>query len=320
MRRTREPTSDRATIERLFELLAMRNAQGMDFESMHSALEAADAFFGAGAPDPKGEVEVNLGDCWAVLRIPETGEQGDQSANRVLVYFHGGGFCIGSPTAERGLTLRMAASLGVPVLVPDYRKAPTNPFPAAVHDAVAAVRWISGPKAREWIGPEPTLVLGGTSAGANLALEAALHLRDEHDPAFDRIAGIFCITGWFDLTNSSASQVELEGSDPILDPALTEAFAAAYLPEGKRDDPAASPLYADLTGLPPVRIDGASSDTLRDDSRRLADALDGAGVDYEFVEWESMPHMFPYFWAMLEEGAAYLDNELPSWFERVSAG
>jgi monoterpene epsilon-lactone hydrolase len=313
MRAERNPSSDRDTIARLFELLSMRSAQEMSFSEQHLALEAADAFFGAGAPEPSEEVDVDVGESTAVLRIPQ-----NLRPSRAVVYFHGGGFCIGSPKSERGLTLRIADALGAPVLVSDYRLAPEFSFPAALHDAVAAVRWVASPQAERLLGEVSSVVVGGTSAGANLAVTSALSLRDSDDEMFAKISAIFCVTGWFDITNSSPSQRELAGRDPILGSQLTEAFANAYVPDGPRDDPLVSPVYADLTGLPPIRLDGAGEDSLRDDSRRLAQALEDASVDTTFVEWKSMPHMFPFFATMLKEGHSFIYDELPGWIQEVA--
>ncbi len=315
MRSRRPARSDSATISRLFELLEMRGAQDMSFGALHAALEAADAFFGAGAAPPETEVEVRLGSCEAVLRAPKKRRPG-----RLIVYFHGGGFCIGSAKSERGLTLRIAEALESPILVPNYRLAPRHRFPAALEDAKAAVSWAISSDAADLLGGVSACVVGGTSAGANLAVSACTALRDERGDIGEKIPAIFCITGWFDLTNSSRSQAEMAGKDPILSSELTEAFAGAYVPDELRADPRVSPLYARLEGLPPIRVDGAERDTLRDDSSRFAEALERAGVDVESVEWEAMPHMFPYFAEVLEEGRIYIYEELPRWVGEAAPG
>lgn len=313
MRREYDPHTGSETIGRLFELLSMRNAEDMTLGAQRSALEAADAFFGADAPDPLEEVELNLGRFAVVVRVPPNRRPG-----RAVVYFHGGGFCIGSPKSERGLSLRIAEALHSAIIVADYRLAPEHPYPAALEDAIDAVRWTASSTAGDLLGDTTSIVVGGTSAGANLAVTSLLSLRDSGDPAFEKVAAVFCITGWFDVTNSSASQGELQGRDPLLNPRLTEEFANSYLLEGARDDPLVSPVFADLVGLPPVRLDGAECDSLRDDSRRMADALEDAGVDTHFVEWKSMPHMFPFFSTMLSEGRAYIYDELPRWMGEVT--
>lgn len=249
----------------------------------------------------------------AVVRVPRQHIRG-----RLVVYFHGGGFCIGSSKSERGLSLRIAEALKSPIMVSDYRRAPRHRYPAAHDDAVDAVRWCESDEARSLLGPVTSLVIGGTSAGANLAISSLAYLRDLGDPVFGRVTAVFGITGWYDLTNSSPSQRRMAGKDPILDPSLTEAFASAYVADGARDDPRLSPVFADLGGLPPVRVDAAEVDTLFDDSFRLADSLESAGVDTQVVEWESMPHMFPYFEPILQEAHDFIYSELPKWLSEVA--
>jgi monoterpene epsilon-lactone hydrolase len=369
--------TDRPAIERLFEMLQFsRASSSSSFEAQNAALEAADDFFGSSAPKPKFETVVDADGTEAVLVVPEAADLGT-----CIIYFHGGGYCIGSPKSERGLVLRIAKSLSVPVLVPDYRKAPSHPAPAAVIDASRCIGWVAGggladvlPISRgvssdvPWVtGMDPAdvarqslgdvddeagsdeavggsvvgkqavagrIILGGSSAGAGLAIAAYLYSTGKHHveshgdarpnvgaelDVEGRIVGIFSITGWFDVSNSSPSIRELEGKDPLLDPQLIESFASAYVPSGmSRKDPLVSPLYADLSSLPPVRLDWAGRDSLRDDSRRMYEALDKAGIPVEGLEWEQMPHIFPYFEPVLEEAQRYLYSELPSWFSRLA--
>ena len=376
MWRTIPPLTDRLAIERLFEMLQFsRTSASSSFEAQNAALEAADDFFGSSAPKPKFETVVDADGTEALLVVPDTADLGT-----CIVYFHGGGYCIGSPKSERGLVLRIAKSLSVPVLVPDYRKAPSHPAPAAVIDASRCIRWVTGGGLADVLrvgrggssdviqvageGPahgsrqsladavgeaggeeaaggsadekQPVaarIVLGGSSAGAGLAMAAYVYSNGKHDmerygyarqhadaerEVRARIVGIFSITGWFDVSNSSPSIRELEGKDPLLDPQLMESFAAAYVPSGmSRKDPLVSPLYADLSFLPPVRLDWAGGDSLRDDSRRMYEALVRAGIPVEGIEWEQMPHIFPYFEPVLEEARRYLCLELPSWFARL---
>ncbi|MER3396810.1 MAG: alpha/beta hydrolase [Acidimicrobiia bacterium] len=309
----KEPMSDEETIRQLFETLAIAKTEEMNFEQQRAALEAADSLFGSGAPAPCHEEVIKVRAHTAVVRIPRNAQRG-----RVLVYFHGGGFCIGSSKSERGLSLRLSDALRAPVVVSDYRLAPQHPYPAAHDDAVDAVKWCLTADAERLLGPVTSIVVGGTSAGANLAISAVVHLKDSSDIVFERVRAAFGITGWYDLTNSSPSQQQIAGEDPILNPSLTEAFASAYVRDEPRGHPRLSPLYADLAGLPPVRLDAAEIDTLRDDSVRLAEKLDVAGVNTELVEWKRMPHMFPYFEPMLKEAKDFIYSELPMWLSEAA--
>lgn len=368
MRELRKRLSEQAALDRLFQMLAA--GSGADsFEEQHAALEAADDLFGATAPQPEAEFFVSEGERRAVVRVPKpAGSYPGSKASTpftpdtdelqvTLVYFHGGGYCIGSPKSERGLSLRIAAALQLPTLVPEYRKAPAHPFPAALDDAVFWTVWVAegnlaraiasrgkeattvGPPAaskaspsggasssgkgfswggsdrnQAFVGEESTkVVLGGSSAGGGLALAVALHLKDTDPERFRSIAGIFAITGWFDVTNSSPSIYELEGLDPLLGPHRMEAFASAYAADTPRSHHLISPIFGDLAGLPPVRLDWAGRDSLRDDSRRMFERLEAQAVAVSGAEWEEMPHIFPYFEPVLREAREYFDEVLPAW-------
>lgn len=379
MRELRKRLSDQATLDRLFQMLAA--GSGADsFDEQHAALEAADDLFGATAPQPEAEFVVSEGERRAVVRVPKSASSDDGSKASApftpnadelqvaLVYFHGGGYCIGSPKSERGLSLRIAAALQLPTLVPEYRKAPAHPFPAALDDAVFWTLWVAegnlaraissrgkeatavGPTAGSKASPSGVespsgsnaspsgerppsggsdpgeavvgetstekstkVVLGGSSAGGGLGLAVALHLKERDPERFRCIAGIFAITGWFDVTNSSPSIYELEGLDPLLGPRRMEAFASAYAADTPRSHHLISPIFGDLAGLPPVRLDWAGRDSLRDDSRRLFERLEAEAVAVSGAEWEEMPHIFPYFEPVLREAREYFDEVLPAW-------
>jgi acetyl esterase/lipase len=167
------------------------------------------------------------------------------------------------------------------VVVLDYRLAPEDPFPAAVDDAVAAWRSLTGER----------LTLAGDSAGGGLALATAVALRDAGDPLPARLA---LISPWTDLTCSSRSFSERVDRDPECDPTLADA-ARVYLSGTDPRSPLASPLFADLAGLPPTLIQVGTEEILFDDSARLADALRDAGVEAELEVGEDLTHVYHAF-------------------------
>lgn len=204
---------------------------------------------------------------------------GSAAAGPVLLYFHGGGYCIGSPRTHRDLASRIAQAAGGTAIVPDYRLAPEHPFPAAVDDALAAYGWLVAHVEVERI------VLAGDSAGGGLALCLALAARDAGLPL---PAGIACLSPWTDLELAGESM--LSAPDPILTHAEVVALRDAYLVDTDRRTPLASPLYADLHGLPPVLVHVGTAELVLDDSRRIVEAL----PDAELVEWPDLVHVFPH--------------------------
>ena len=207
---------------------------------------------------------------------------------RVLLWFHGGAFVLGSSASWRRFACDVAAAAGVTVLLPDYRLAPEHPFPAAHEDALAACAWLDAQ------GHPPAMrAVGGDSAGANLAL-GALAAR-AGAPGF---AAAWFVSPYVDLTNSGASIVGRRARDPFVDPA--DGTNARWLAGADAHDPRASPLFADLSHLPPALVQVGSEEALFDDARRLADKLS----DAVFQEWVGMPHVFPLFAPRLEEGDA----------------
>lgn len=197
----------------------------------------------------------------------------------VVLYFHGGGYCIGSPRTHRDLASRIAQAAGGSAIVPDYRLAPEHPFPAAVDDALATYGWLVAHVEVERI------VLAGDSAGGGLALCLALAARDVGLPL---PAGIACLSPWTDLDLRGESM--LSAPDPILTHAEVVALRDAYLAGTDPRTPLASPLYADLRGLPSVLVHVGTAELVLDDSRRIVDAL----RDAELVEWPDLVHVFPH--------------------------
>ena len=176
----------------------------------------------------------------------------------------------------------------------EYRLAPEHPFPAAVEDAVAAYRWLVG----EGLDPAQ-IVIAGDSAGGGLTVATLVALRDEGDLL---PAAAVCFSPWVDLEGIGQSMSAKAEADPLVQRDGIIEMARAYLGGADTRVPLAAPLYADLTGLPPVLIQVGTSETLLDDSTRLAERSRKAGVDVTFEPWEDMIHVWQYFASILPEG------------------
>jgi epsilon-lactone hydrolase len=207
-------------------------------------------------------------------------------AGRVLLFLHGGGFELGSLRSDGELAARLGRASGMRVLFPEYRLAPEHPFPAAINDVLAAWRWLrsdQGLSAR-------SIAVAGDSAGGGLAVALLVATRDAGE-ALPAAATLMSPT--VDLTNSGASMTERVDQDPFSTPALLRQLASDYLAGADPKTPLASPLFASLSGLPPLLILVGTADLLLSDSERLAAAATEAGVDVTLEVGEGLPHVYP---------------------------
>lgn len=209
-----------------------------------------------------------------------------------LLYLHGGGYGFCSTATHRALITRLAAVCGVRCVAPNYRLAPEHPFPAAVDDALAVYRArIEGGADREG------LSIGGDSAGGGLALATLLRLRESGE-TLPRSAVL--LSPWVDLTSSGAS---VTGNAPYdyLSYELLQFHARNYLGATPPTDPLASPLFADLRGLPPLLVQAGGAETLLSEGRELARRAEAAGVDVTLQVWEGAIHVFQFFAPIVPE-------------------
>jgi acetyl esterase len=206
-----------------------------------------------------------------------------------LLYFHGGGWVIGSPATHDRLTRELAAGSRARVLSVDYALAPEHPYPEGLDDCVDSARWL-GEHGRE-LGLDPgQLVIGGDSAGANLAAATVLRLRDEGQPVACR--GALLIYGSFG-EGDTPSLISWGDRDLILSRRVIDWFVAHYLgPNPPRGNPYFAPLLADLTGFPPSILVVGTLDPLLSDSELFTAALDKAGVPVELHVYEDGIHAF----------------------------
>jgi acetyl esterase/lipase len=216
-------------------------------------------------------------------------------ASRVLMFFHGGGYCSGSIRSHRRLVTEAGRSAGIRTLAVGYRLAPEHPFPAAMEDALTAWHFLrqQGIAARH-------IAIGGDSAGGGLAVVLNNRLRD----ADEELPGcVWLVSPWTDLTMSGSTLITKDNVDPIIHKGYLGELADAYVPPGMgRKDPRVSPLYADLKGLPPMLVQVGSAETLLEDATRFAAAAGAADVSVTLEIWPHMIHAWPMWNAGLKPG------------------
>jgi acetyl esterase/lipase len=226
---------------------------------------------------------------------------GNAHDDRAILYFHGGGFRLGSVSSHRELIARISEASRCRVLAINYRLAPEHRFPAPLEDVMVAYRWMLD----RGLKPEHT-AFAGDSAGGNLVLAAMLGLRERKLPL--PAAGVL-MSPWTDLAATGESYVSRADADPIHQRPMILALAKNYLgPEGDPYHPLASPLYGDLAGLPPLLIQVGDRETVLDDSIMFADMARAAGVDVELQVWDGMIHVFQMFGVELAEARRAIDS------------
>jgi epsilon-lactone hydrolase len=222
-------------------------------------------------------------------------------SSRILMFFHGGGYCSGSIVSHRRLVTEAGRAARVRTLAIGYRLAPEHRFPAAYHDALTAWRFL-----RDQNIPAARIALGGDSAGAGLTVALISRLRD----AGEELPGCaWLISPWTDLTLSGSTLASKDAVDPLMHKQYLNELADAYLPaEIGRRDPRVSPLYADLRGFPSILIQVGSAETLFDDATRFAAVAGAADVPVTLEIWPHMIHAWPLWNAHLEPGRRAIAN------------
>lgn len=210
-----------------------------------------------------------------------------------ILYLHGGGYAIGSIATHRDLCARISRAAGARVLAIDYRLAPENKFPAALEDSTAAYRWLLAQGV-----PATRMAIAGDSAGGGLTVSTLVALRDAGDPL---PAAAVCMSPWADMEATGESMTTKVDEDPIISPALIKRFADWYVQGDDLRDPLASPIHADLSGLPPLLIQVGTAETLLDDANRIAEKAREAGVDVTLEPFDGLMHVFQLFGPMLPE-------------------
>ena len=216
------------------------------------------------------------------------------SESRVVLYFHGGGYIIGSPRTHRPMLAELSQTSGARVLALDYRLAPEHPFPAPVEDAVASYRWLLNE------GYDPArIAVGGDSAGGGLTLAMMVQARYVGLPM---PGAAVCISPWVDMECLGDSMETRAEADPMVMKEGLLLSGKTYLGGSDPRAPLAAPLYADLRGLPPILIQVGDAEVLLDDSTRLAGLAREAGVEIQMDVWDDMVHVWHLFAPILPEG------------------
>ena len=234
----------------------------------------------------------------------------EADADRVVLYLHGGGYCMGSPSSHRRLVAALSAQAQARVLSLDYRLAPEHPYPAAVEDAVAAYRWLLAQGV-----PAGRIAISGDSAGGGLTLATLLALRDAGDalPA----AGV-PLSAWTDMEGTGETMKTRAHVDRMIKPDGLKESADWYADGGDMRQPQMSPVHGDYAGIPPLFMQVGGAEVLLDDSARVADRAKAAGVDVTLEVWDDMPHVFQAFIGLLPEAdqaiakiGEYLKTRIP---------
>jgi acetyl esterase/lipase len=204
-----------------------------------------------------------------------------------IIYFHGGAYVLGSAAAYRNLVGQIAARAKVAIFIADYGLAPEHPFPAAVNEAAAIYRGLAASGMSK-------LVIAGDSAGGGLALALLQSVTSAaSDETVPKPLAAVVMSLWADLALTGESMETRAESDPILTRDALNQAAQLYLGNQDRHDPKASPLYGEVTGLPPVMFHVGEDEILLDDSRRFANRIEAAGGVAQLHIWEGMTHVFP---------------------------
>ncbi len=211
----------------------------------------------------------------------------------VLLYLHGGGYCIGSINTHRGMVSHIATAAETKALLIDYRLAPENPFPAAVEDSTAAYKWLLSQGV-----DSGDIIIAGDSAGGGLTVSTLVSLKEKGIPL---PAAAVLISPWVDLAITGNSVISKADIDPMVTKEFLIEMAEAYTDDTDHRAPLASPLYAELKGLPPMLIHVGTSEILYDDATRLVDHARKAGVAVTVNTAEGMCHVWHYFTIMLPE-------------------
>lgn len=273
--------------ESIVQLMAANSSMDLPLLERRAALEEG----AAALPPPPGTSfeEIEAGGVPAEW-VTASGVSDD----RVLLYLHGGAYTICSPRTHRRITAALSKETGVRVLAADYRLAPEHPFPAAVEDALAVYRWLLGnghAAAR--------VAVVGDSAGGGLAVAMLLAARDAGLPM---PAAAVTISPWADLVLDSESLETKADVDPMLSRERLTQAAGQYLGGADAADPKASPVYADMRGLPPLLVHVGGREILLDDAKRLAQRAEQHGVDVTLEVEEEMIHVWHILAGLTPEG------------------
>lgn len=210
-----------------------------------------------------------------------------------ILYLHGGGYVVGSSKSHTKLAAQIGHAAQAQVWLPEYRRAPEHTNPAAIEDVVAVY------KALLTQGQDPKkLVIAGDSAGGGLSLSAAIAIRNSELPL---PAALVLLSPWVDLSLSGSTMKTHAAQDAMLSENWLAWCAKNYCGQKSATDPTCSPLYADLTGLPPVLIHVGTDEVLLDDAKRLAKQIEKYGIPTNLKVYDRVGHVFQFHAGILHE-------------------
>ena len=217
-----------------------------------------------------------------------------------ILYFHGGGYIFGSATTHRGLANQIAMTLDARTVIPNYRLAPENVFPAAVDDAFACYEGLlqTGMDSKD-------IIVAGDSAGGGLTMALLLKLKDKNQPM---PAASILLSPWLDLTCSGESLDAHAEDEDMLSSKMIRLAPAHYHGDTPPDHPYVSPLFGVLKGLPPILVQVGSKEALHSDSTRFVEKAKAAGVRVELQEFYKQPHVFQIFFSFVPEARTAIKN------------
>ena len=229
--------------------------------------------------------------------------------DRAILYLHGGGYVEGSITSHQDLAQRISSISKTKALILDYRLAPEHPFPAALEDSMSAYEWLINSK-----GYNPKkLIIAGDSAGGGLTIATLVKIREQ---GISLPAAAVCLSPWTDLALTGDSMKLKLHEDPFVSPDGLMFDASLYLGKTDPKNPFASPLYANLKGLPPLCIQVGSAEILLDDATRLAKRAKKAGVEVQLDIWQEMIHVFQAFAVMAPESIEGI-NKIGDFIQKI---
>ncbi|MET0267942.1 MAG: alpha/beta hydrolase [Duganella sp.] len=280
---------------------------GSDETASMAQVRASYTRFQAQQKPPQGVrfEEVDMGGVPATLVLPDV-----QDSDLVLVYIHGGAYIVGEPAGYRGIGGNYAKLLGARVYIPDYRLAPEHPFPAAIDDGLRAYEWLleQGIPARK-------IAFAGESAGGAMVVSVMVAAKQKGLPL--PAAGV-AISPWANLEHTGASMTNREGLDPLNTKPLLDLLARTFLAGALPNHPLASPVFADVTGLPPILVQIGENELMLSDAIRLASHLAENRVRVNLEVWPHMPHAWHFFQSFLPEAEQALRESARFISETVS--
>ncbi|MBV4484769.1 alpha/beta hydrolase [Pseudomonas sp. SWRI153] len=273
--------------------------KGIDTTTRMSDIRDAYAQMLAQNPPPAGVrfEPVDMGGVAGTLVTPDV-----LKTDAVLMYIHGGAYIVGRPDGYQGIGGNYAKMLGARVYMPDYRLAPEHPFPAPIDDTLRAYEWLLEQRI-----PASKIAFAGESAGGAMVVSVMVAAKSKGLPL---PAVGSSISPWANLEHTGASMSNREGLDPLNSKPVLDILARAFLGETLANHPLASPVFADVTGLPPILVQIGENELMLSDALRLANHLADNRVRVNLEIWPGMFHAWHFYAGMLLEGLQAMDSSV----------